>query len=344
MASTSKHAKSRKRVLGASCILAALIIGGSSFAWFTAKDEVVNKLSADLRYNVVATEDFTPPPPGEWIPGQKVTKEVKAVNTGNIDAIVASQLGFKLSVTSIGSTNTAPTASTKDDYVSVSEAEKTALTAGGNEITDHGIDGLHIFRRTDSKLVGYYQIGTEYFAVADLTYNSAATPKATVTYQTKTTTNNITGTDLTYTQKTEGGKTYLVVTYPGADAGSTTDDIVFDIELGAIGTTGDTWTHDTNSLEFYYNQLLAAGATSSAFMESVTLSNDITEGLYAGFNLDISVKVASAQVVDSETTTARVVAYNGIDTADRPAGKDAASVANSTGAGDPGQVTWAARS
>lgn len=81
MASNSKR---RRRVLGASCILAALIIAGSSFAWFTSKDEVTNRLTASSNYGVTIAENFTPPE--NWIPGQKINKDVGVVNTGNVDA------------------------------------------------------------------------------------------------------------------------------------------------------------------------------------------------------------------------------------------------------------------
>ncbi|MBQ7430664.1 MAG: hypothetical protein IJV29_13445 [Butyrivibrio sp.] len=86
----SKKNKRKRRVLAASCILAALIVAGSTFAWFTSKDEVVNKLSAKNNYDVVAVESFTPP--DNWTPGQKVTKEVGATNTGNVDAFVKATL------------------------------------------------------------------------------------------------------------------------------------------------------------------------------------------------------------------------------------------------------------
>lgn len=83
MASKSKR---RRRVLGASCILAALIVGASSFAWFTSKDEVTNRLSANANYGAALAEDFTPPE--NFLPGQKVNKDVGVVNTGNIDTLV----------------------------------------------------------------------------------------------------------------------------------------------------------------------------------------------------------------------------------------------------------------
>lgn len=86
----ASNSKKRRRVLGASCILAALIIASSSFAWFTSKDEVTNRLTATADYGVSIAEDFTPP--ANWIPGQKIDKNVAVVNTGNVDAFVRTWL------------------------------------------------------------------------------------------------------------------------------------------------------------------------------------------------------------------------------------------------------------
>lgn len=82
----SSRSKRRRRVLGASCILAALIVASTSFAWFSSKDEVTNRLTATADYGVSVVEDFTPPK--DLVPGQKVNKDVSAVNTGNVDAYV----------------------------------------------------------------------------------------------------------------------------------------------------------------------------------------------------------------------------------------------------------------
>ena len=59
---------------------------GTTFAWFTSKDEVTNRLSASADYNVSIVEDFTPPE--DLVPGQTINKDVCAVNTGNVDALV----------------------------------------------------------------------------------------------------------------------------------------------------------------------------------------------------------------------------------------------------------------
>ncbi|WP_295153565.1 BsaA family SipW-dependent biofilm matrix protein [uncultured Ruminococcus sp.] len=97
MTNTKKKKSARdKRVLIASIICAGLIVAGSTFAWFTSKDEVTNRLSASANYNVTIAEDFQPPE--EWIPGQTINKDVSAVNTGNVDAFVRMWLEGEMSV------------------------------------------------------------------------------------------------------------------------------------------------------------------------------------------------------------------------------------------------------
>lgn len=102
MTTNTKKKKSarEKRVLVASLIVAAVMVGGSTFAWFTSKDEVTNRLSASADYGVSITEDFTPPE--DWVPGQNIKKEVSAVNTGNVDAFVRMWLTGEMKLVSDG--------------------------------------------------------------------------------------------------------------------------------------------------------------------------------------------------------------------------------------------------
>lgn len=95
--SKKKKTSREKRVLIASLCIAAAVMAGSTFAWFTSKDEVTNRLSASASYNVAIAETFTPPE--EWVPGQEVNKDVFAVNTGNIDALVKQTISSKITVT-----------------------------------------------------------------------------------------------------------------------------------------------------------------------------------------------------------------------------------------------------
>ena len=94
--------KIRRRVLGASCILAALIVAGASFAWFTSSDEVTNQLTATSDYGVSVVEDFTPPK--DMTPGQEVNKDVAAVNTGSVGAFVRMSLDNSINMSVLSGT------------------------------------------------------------------------------------------------------------------------------------------------------------------------------------------------------------------------------------------------
>lgn len=120
MASKSKR---RRRVLGASCILAALIVAGSSFAWFTSKDEVTNRLSANADYGVSIVESFAPPK--NWLPGEEVDKDVYATNTGNIGAFVEEDVSGALTVTVEQKVD-----EFSNDCVELTQAERYAMEAG----------------------------------------------------------------------------------------------------------------------------------------------------------------------------------------------------------------------
>lgn len=85
-----KRSAREKYILIASLVVAATIVAGSTFAWFTSRDEVTNRLTASAKYGVTITEDFDPPT--NWLPGQEVSKDVYAVNTGNVAAFVKIQL------------------------------------------------------------------------------------------------------------------------------------------------------------------------------------------------------------------------------------------------------------
>ena len=76
---------------------AIILFACQSFAWFTSKDEVTNRLTANSDYGVSIVESFAPPE--NWIPGQTIDKDVYAVNTGNIDAFVKTDVSGVLNYT-----------------------------------------------------------------------------------------------------------------------------------------------------------------------------------------------------------------------------------------------------
>ena len=213
MASKSQK---RRRVLGASCILAALIIAGSSFAWFTSKDEVINRLTANADYGVSIVESFAPPE--NWLPGQEVNKDVYAVNTGNVAAFVEETVSGKLTIT----TEVAKDAISANS-VKLTAAERYAVEAGsylaykpatsnkelgvqvvsmipdatnleGYTTADAATDftpdaaGLYVFRRSigvdaDTKVEtfkyeAYYFDGHDYYKVTDLSVTPDGTSYA----------------------------------------------------------------------------------------------------------------------------------------------------------------------
>ena len=213
MASKSKK---RRRVLGASCILAALIIAGSSFAWFTSKDEVINRLTANADYGVSIVESFAPPE--NWLPGQEVNKDVYAVNTGNVAAFVEETVSGTLTIT----TEVAKDAISANS-VKLTAAERYAVEAGsylaykpdtsnkelgvqvvsmipdatnleGYTTADAATDftpdaaGLYVFRRSigvdaDTKVEtfkyeAYYFDGHDYYKVTDLSVTPDGTSYA----------------------------------------------------------------------------------------------------------------------------------------------------------------------
>ena len=130
----------RRALIGALC-LAAVIAGGSTFAWFTSKDEVTNRLTASANYGVSIVEDFTPPE--DWLPGQKINKDVSAVNTGNVDAYVRLAIlnDLKVNVKGSGADVTSnatalPAAPTDEAFVelNLTAVDGTAQTATANAV------------------------------------------------------------------------------------------------------------------------------------------------------------------------------------------------------------------
>ena len=94
----------------------------ATFAWFSSKDEVTNRLSASAAYDVSIAEDFQPPE--DWIPGQTINKDVSAVNTGNVDAFVRMWLEGEMSIFNRTSQN---------DSVAILTGTSTPLTATTDE-------------------------------------------------------------------------------------------------------------------------------------------------------------------------------------------------------------------
>lgn len=86
MTRSQARRRKKKRILIATLCVAAMIVGGLTFAWYTSQDSVVNTFKATGNFNTVIVENFTPPT--NWEPGTTTDKVVQVTNTGTIDAFV----------------------------------------------------------------------------------------------------------------------------------------------------------------------------------------------------------------------------------------------------------------
>lgn len=140
MTAKKKRSSRDTRILIGALLIAGVIAGGSTFAWFTSKDEVTNRLSASADYNVSIAEDFTPPE--EWVPGQTINKDVSAVNTGNVDAFVRLGLLHDASLTVKGTGVAVPA-----DATALASADKTnwveLKTSASNTSTPTGSNAVN---------------------------------------------------------------------------------------------------------------------------------------------------------------------------------------------------------
>ena len=136
-----KNNKKDRRILVGAIAVAGVTAAGSTFAWFTSKDEVTNRLSASADYNVAIAEDFTPPE--QWTPGQEINKDVSAVNTGNVDAFVRIGLLHDATLTVKGTGVAVPADATalasadKTNWVELkTSASNTNTPTGGNAVNN----------------------------------------------------------------------------------------------------------------------------------------------------------------------------------------------------------------
>ena len=327
-----ENKRNRKSVLIASCVLAGLIVAGSTFAWFTSRDEVVNKISASNEYNVVAKEDFTPP--DNWIPGQTVKKEAGAVNTGNVPAFVKATVSGNIVLTQKAENMATSGTDFKDKAEELSRDEVISKQAGGllvysgTEIENgtqvktvqaaDKIDsgsvyateaGYYIFARSTTQndsgkttavvYEGYYYDGEKFYDI-DIKVDDSGKVSAGILQAESVTIN---ADKLQYSFNDDGT---VRVTYTGADeTAGTADDIMIDIELSENVSKDDTkdWTVSLNEADqsnavFYYNKLLEGGAATANIISAVTLDSKVQNDAFYAMDYNLNFKIESAQLVN----------------------------------------------
>lgn len=316
----SNQKSKERKLLVATLALAALIVGGSTFAWFTSTDLVTNKLSSTGGLRVVATESFDRP--DNWTPEVTVKKEVGALNAGNIDAFV--RLGLpktQAMVTRLSDGETvdfnAINEATLKDAKEITREEAIALQAGAYLVfsknalvvnsQEQTIDsstlpnetGLYIFRRkegtetvngvtkTTYEYSGYVydETGDKFYLVKAITdeegkYNSAK-------YVTET--KNSEAPEVDYTKVNSDN--FITVTYKDAEG---KNPIVIKINLDNNWT--DSWEfNDNNGQEkFYYKKVLTSGNKTPNLIKSVELVTN--QDAYYAFDYNLDVKIESIQI------------------------------------------------
>ncbi len=266
MTKRKKNARERRALVGALCT-AAVIVAGSTFAWFTSEDEVTNRLSASANYDVSIAEDFQPPE--NWLPGQKINKDVSAVNTGNVDAFVRMWLGGQMRLL-----NEETTAANMKEAVKPASA---SLTGDLTAVTDKDMLALGLTwqKTTDGKPVYYRTLSTKKIDNDKDASHATATDEETNSPATFSEVQSMMAggvlvyapTDAKFSWKLE--QATEMKTYTGdADATGTVTNIAKDTVVGTYGATGISAAISSNSNKAYYGAIDA-----STFQPE-------TEGLY----------------------------------------------------------------
>lgn len=157
MKRSEKKRKQKKVVLMFTLATAAVIVGGMTFAWFSSKDEVTNRFSAQANFGASIVEDFVPEE--EWLPGQEVNKDVAVVNTGSVDAFVRTWLEGNLRVI-----EQVTGANELKDFTSGANSTASALTTQYKDLDKTTTLGkLHLIP-TASNTTTYYKLLNDYDA------------------------------------------------------------------------------------------------------------------------------------------------------------------------------------
>lgn len=325
-----KGKKRQRKILTAAVVVALLIVIGGTFAWFTSKDEVTNHLAADGKYGVSITESFEPT--DNWVPGQEIKKDVKSVNTGNIDAFVRVNLASKLTVKKYDTTEEEP--DTADStYVVLSEEEAIALQAGGYRYSPDTEEkwekiesstlapesGLNVFRRkistegttTTYEYTGYYYTDGNYYAVEingteDTGFLDGT--KYLIVKDAEIKDDNLT---ISYEKAKTDNK--IVVTYNSGTEDTTDDDLIINIKLA--DNWQDNWTlDDADSPEyFFYNKVLKPGAETESLVTALELDESVSNEAYKSFEYDLTVGLESVQATGKPFEVDGEQHYNGTE-------------------------------
>lgn len=282
-------------------------------------------IDAFVRLGVSNTLDLTKLSSADTAPSGNADNYVKLKTDTDADEVTAIQAGGVLA--GAWKYDTASGA-----WVEITDSGKSIVGTVGTGF-NASESGLYIFRRSlkdadgtrSFEYKGYYYDASalKYYALASIPKEDSAGTSIidsdgyfsgvpAVTYQTteKTT---VTPT-LKYVAATDSAAAYIQATYDpdntavGDTDADTDNNIIINIKLTKFADgqgTDDTWTADGVKLEFYYNKLLAAGATSDNLIAAVELDPGVKSDAYYSFDYNLAIKLDSVQASpDDDKTTA----------------------------------------
>lgn len=339
-----KKNKIEKWLLLLSIVIALTITVCSTFAWLTSRDEVTNRLSADGKYGVSILEDFTPPI--EWLPGEEVTKNVKAINTGNIPTFIRMSFDHTFTVKNYGEPLPIDESIDLSQCVVLNSDMAKAIQTGGYVIVKSGdvqsellqadeqlytADGLYVFKYStkadETEYDGFYIKNANYYAVtipADYSGQTddikLSTYGNTIVAKDSDPLVDMTITFIDNNLKEVSGfddASAMLVTF---DTGNTSAYAEIPIYIYFPNDVHENYAYIDNY--FYYKKVTFAGETTSPLVEKVALGKSMQVSDYLELNYDLNVELESIQVAcDSDgnytADTAKVwrensdIAYNG---------------------------------
>lgn len=330
--------KRKRRMLIATLGIAALIVGGLTFAWYTSQDSVVNTFKASGNFKTTIVENFTPP--SNWQPGTTTDKVVQVTNTGTVDAYTRVELvpklkyylaeGEEVAASNYDSTLTYVPASKEaidklaatDGYVTVTSTTSLdgnlAPLAGKLVVPDNVTLYVKVSEGKSQTADAIVENGYNYEFVGYLTDE---TKVYAVTVTDPIYDNNPAGStgDVTHAVSNELSITMQPTVlkefdYTTADGQAAIDKMVtlnFRAADGSDASTpnADDWVSRTvtdggmTTTYYYYKHVLKSGESTSALLNSVTFNSDFEDVIYdAQFDLNV-VNISTQAIYDAADGT-----------------------------------------
>ena len=313
-----KQSKNKKKWVVAATTFAAMAALAGTFAWLTSQDSAKNHFEGNVAgSDVEVVETFTPPL--DWVPGQKVNKDVAIMNSGQYDSMIRVSFEEILSKLDNASSKTSNDAATvlegkTKEQVYLFPMSKVEGTWQDAKVVDTKITvatgdyaGTYTLKAKEQEITtdagttyryaSYWDNGTEQYYAKAGSYSRAEdntlTPSAP---EFKYVDLAATPVEMNWTKPVykptltidaKGNATVVA----GSDKGQ---NIKLDfVNLSATPTAGKWYYNDADGY-FYYVGIVAALTQTPQLLDSVTLGNN-ADNSYSKVKFDLIVNATSIQ-------------------------------------------------